>query len=180
MPRIKSASSDMTDIEENNSEREMELTKLQNRYRLMLMERQSLSEESQGEIRRQRSLISSLEKEREELSKDMRLVESKSNQIKDEVNCNQLITLAEIQDNLSQRIDEEKAKQVDIESKIREWERKIRKETTKVGGSEGNLNLKIQMTKQIRKLENRLDNTTKKYNSVLTQNSGNYSFHHKL
>ena len=94
MPRPRSAHSDNSDGD-MELQAEQELLKLQRQYRIMEGDRAAYTEESQNVIRKQKYQIGQLETEKQELLKELRLAESRSNQIMDEDHTDTLVTLAD-------------------------------------------------------------------------------------
>ncbi|XP_041377730.1 coiled-coil domain-containing protein 63-like isoform X2 [Gigantopelta aegis] len=170
MPRPRSARSDVSDTDIEGLQ-EGELVKLQRQYRLMEGDRAAYTEESQNLIRKQRSAVSQLEGEKQELLKELRLAESRSNQARDEENIDTLVTLAEAKDDCDNEIEEEKKKQAELDQKIREWEKKERQQHKSAGGVHMSTAHTTQTKKTVRVLENRLDKAKKKFNESLSENA---------
>ncbi|XP_060071331.1 coiled-coil domain-containing protein 63-like [Ylistrum balloti] len=170
MPRPRSANSDMSegDLEVMV---EQELQKLQRQFRLMEGDRAAYTEESQNLIRRQKREISHLECEKQELMKELRLAESHHNQNMDEDNTDTLVTLAQAKEDYDSDIADEKRKAVELDAKIKEWDRKIHHQHKNMGGIHMSSQHTVQTQKTIRTLENRLDTAKKTFNAYLTENS---------
>ncbi|XP_021350085.1 coiled-coil domain-containing protein 63-like isoform X3 [Mizuhopecten yessoensis] len=66
---------------------------------------------------------------------------------------------------------EEKRKSVELDAKIREWEKKIHNQHKNMGGIHMSSQHTVQTQKTIRTLENRLDSAKKLFNTYLTENS---------
>lgn len=170
MPRPRSARSDVTDGDMEVLV-EQELQKLQRQFRIMEGDRAAYTEESQNLIRKQKNEISHLEAEKQELLKELRLAESRSNQVMDEDHTDTLVTLAEAKEEYGNEISEEKRKCVELDAKIREWEKKINHQHKNMGGIHMSSKHTVQTQKTIRTLENRLDTAKKTFNTYLTENS---------
>ena len=136
---------------------ETELEKLQLNYKISEQQRLQYSIEVQKKIRLQNQLINNLEAEKDELNKDLRLAESKSNEKKDLVKTETLEKLLEHKDSREKEIKDEKDRGKEIEVKIQEWERKIRNKRREVGGTNAGANFAAHSKKQEKVLENRLD-----------------------
>jgi coiled-coil domain-containing protein 63/114 len=167
MPRGMNHSDDSDD--ENVLEAELE--KLQLNYKVSEQQRLQYSIEVQKKIRLQNQLIKNLEQEKEELMKDLRLAESKTNEIKDENKTEKLGTLLENKDKREKEIKDEKERGKDLDFKLQDWERKIRGKRKEVGGSNAGANFAAQSKKQEKVFENRLDHALKSFNTYLTQNA---------
>ncbi|ESO88792.1 hypothetical protein LOTGIDRAFT_218971 [Lottia gigantea] len=170
MPRPRSARSDVSDADMEGLA-EVELVKLQRQYRLMDGDRTAYTEESQNMIRRQKAEELMLEKEKQELLKELRLAESRSNEIRDEENTDQLVTLVEAKEDLELQMEEERKKQAELDAKIRESEKKLRSQHRDMGGVHMSSTHTTQTQKAARVLETRLDQAKKKFNDNLTKNA---------
>ena len=87
----------------------------------------------------------------------MRLAESKTNEVKDEIKTSTLEQLLELKDKRETEIRDEKDKGKDLELKLQEWEKKIRNKRREVGGSNAGANFTAHSKKQEKVFENRLD-----------------------
>ncbi|KAK2148881.1 hypothetical protein LSH36_477g01000 [Paralvinella palmiformis] len=171
MPRPRSpAHSDISDGEADGNE--AELARLQRRYRVMENDRKAYCQESQDVIKRQRAEIAALQAEQEEILKNMRLIESQSNQEKDNKNCENLGELGRTKQEIEQQIKEERTRHNELNSEIREWEKKKRDQQKKAGGSASSSQHTTKTSKDIRKLENRLQLANNKFCKALEENKG--------
>lgn len=150
---------------------EQELQKLQRQFRIMENDRAAYTEESQNMIRKQKNEMSMLEAEKQELLKELRLAESRTNQIRDEEHTDTLVTLLEAKDEHEKDIEMSKQEQTDLDSKIKEWEAKIKDQHKNMGGVHMSSQHTTQTQKTIRVLENRLDQAKKRFNDCLCRNS---------
>lgn len=157
MPRARSARSDVSDGDVDGlAEREMEYQRLCRQYRLMENDRKAYCQESQDLIKKQRSEIEKLDGEQEEVLKDLRLIESRSNQNKDDKNCEGLGDLGREKHDVEQQIKDERKKQQEMDAEIREWEKKINKQHKNMGGVHMSSQHTTKTSKNVRKLENQL------------------------
>jgi len=78
--------------------------------------------------------------------------------------------LADAKEDYTNEIDEEKKKNTELDAKIREWERKIKNQHKNMGGVHMSSQHTVQTQKTLRTLENRLDQSKTKFNSILTDN----------
>ena len=102
-------------------------------------------------------LIKNLEAEKEELNKDLKLAQSKTNEIKDEAKTVALGQLLENKDRREKEIQEERDKTRELDAKIHEWERKIKLKRREVGGTNAGANFAAHSKKKEKVFENRLD-----------------------
>jgi len=170
MPHPRSARSDMSDADMEGIQ-EQELVKLQRSYRNMEGDRAAYTEESQNVIRKQKSEMKQLEGEKQELLKELRLAESRSNQTKDEDNTDTLVTLLEAKDKTEEEMKEEDELQQELDAKIKEWSKKIKNQHKNMGGVHMSAQHTTQMEKTKRVLDNRLDQTKKRFNDCLSDNA---------
>lgn len=170
MPHPHSARSDASDGEMEGLQ-EQELVKLQRQNRIMENDRAAYTEESQNHIRKQKSEISMLEAEKQELLKELRLAESRSNQVRDEVHTDTLVTLLEAKDEHEKDIEESKREQQELDAEIRKWENKIKEQHKNMGGVHMSTQHTTQTQKTTRVLENRLDQAKKRFNDCLCTNA---------
>lgn len=170
MPRPKSAAPD-SDDEGGVAEKEAEFARLQRDYRTMQGDRQAYTEETQAKIRKQRSQINNLESEKAELSALLNLAESDQNQVKDECNVRSLENLAQRKQDLEQEIENERKKHQELDSKIHEWERKVRKQQKSMGGINMGREFTVKTNRKVRVLEGRLDKALQRFNEMKTKNA---------
>lgn len=169
MPRARSPASEASeDAEEGLAEQE--LTKLARQLRIMDGDREAYTQESQNLIRKQKSEIDQLEKEKKELLKDLRLAQSRSNQSNDEINANALKSLVDSRDEKEKAIEDEKVTIERLNGEIKEWERKIKDQHKNMGGVHMSAAHTQKTQKDIHTLENRLDKSLKTFNHMLTTN----------
>lgn len=161
----------MSDDSDDENVLEAELDKLQILYKTSEQQRLQYSIETQKKIRLQNQLIKNLESEREELRKNLKLAESKTNMKKDENKTGKLSTLLSEKDQRKAEINEEKQKRIELDEKILEWEKKLRSTRRDVGGSNAGANFASHAKKREKVLENRLDHALKHFNTLLTENS---------
>lgn len=88
MPRARTPDSENSDAEEGLAE--MEMQKLARQLRVMEGDREAYTQETQNLIRKQKAEMDQLEREKKELMKDLRLAESRTNQVTDEGNADKL------------------------------------------------------------------------------------------
>ena len=65
-----------------------------------------------------------------------------------------------LEDQTEKEIKDEKERARDLDTKLREWERKIRNKRREIGGSNAGANFSTQSKKQEKTFENRLDHVS--------------------
>ncbi|XP_065842357.1 uncharacterized protein [Oscarella lobularis] len=148
-----------------------ELSKLQRQYRIMEGDRKQYDNHAQNSIRKQRATIESLKRESEELMKDFRLAAGRQNSTKDAKNVRELVDLQGMQADYDERIRIEKEKIAEVNKHARAVEKKMAQQRKEMGGVHMSQQHHVQMKKQQRVMENRLDKALVKFNSSLAQNS---------
>lgn len=134
-----------------------------------------------------------LTREREELDKVYRLAESLENQKRDEEKTKKLQDMVREKgeqqnsfaspwwgkpflflfnsDTIQSEIQDEKALAGDLESKLREWEKKIRQKQTEIGGANAAVTFNANVRKQERVYENRLDTVKNLFSPLSNENT---------
>eukprot|EP00061_Rhincodon_typus_P013191 g39409.t1 len=97
---------------------ETELAKLQHQFRIMEGDRQAYTLESQQLLRKQLVEIDNLEKDREELMLNLRLLGSKRNQKEDRENMESVQNMLSYQEELEDQIAREKQMITDLEHEV--------------------------------------------------------------
>ncbi|XP_072282742.1 outer dynein arm-docking complex subunit 1 [Pyxicephalus adspersus] len=173
MPLRRSASSIRSDSSDVDMEgmADSELAKLQRIFRLKEGQRQATTIGKKEQIRRQQAEINALKKEQEELLKDLKISESRSNQYRDLDSQEKLHTLLEQKEELDEQIATEKQIISELEQEIKSWERKLSDQRKQVRGSSGSANQNAQTQKNVKVMENRLDRALTKFNLQLAKNA---------
>ncbi|XP_056398287.1 outer dynein arm-docking complex subunit 1 isoform X1 [Hyla sarda] len=173
MPNRRPASSIRSDNSDMDLEgmADSELAKLQRMFRLKEGQRQATTIGKQEQIRRQQAEMSALERERDELLKDLRISESRRNQSRDQDHQEKLHILLEQKDELDEQLIYEKQTIADLDQEIKSWEKKIYNQRKQVRGSSGSAKQNTQTQKNIKVMENRLDRSLTKFNLQLAKNS---------
>lgn len=91
------------------------------------------------------------------MNKNLRLAQSKTNEIKDEVKTVTLEQLLENKDRREKEIQDERDRNKELDAKIHEWERKIKLKRREVGGTNAGATFAAHSKKREKVLENRLD-----------------------
>ncbi|KAM9299666.1 outer dynein arm-docking complex subunit 1 [Gastrophryne carolinensis] len=173
MPLRRSASSIRSDSSDMDMEgmADSELAKLQRMYRLKEGQRQATTIGKQEQIRRQLAEIHTLEREREELLKDLKISESRSNQYRDQDSQEKLHSLLEQKSELDEHIAIEKQTIAELGQELKSWEKKIAGQRKQVRGSSGSAKQNAQTQKNVKVMENRLDRALTRFNVQLSKNA---------
>ncbi|XP_073513870.1 outer dynein arm-docking complex subunit 1 isoform X1 [Phyllobates terribilis] len=173
MPHRRSASSIRSDNSDMDLEgmADSELAKLQRMFRLKEGQRQATTIGKQEQIRRQLAEMHTLERERDELLKDLRISESRSNQSRDQDHQGKLHSLLEQKNDLDEQLASEKQTIADLDQEIKSWEKKLYNQRKQVRGSSGSAKLNTHTQKNVKVMENRLDRASTKFNLQLSKNS---------
>ncbi|XP_023338844.1 coiled-coil domain-containing protein 63 [Eurytemora carolleeae] len=166
----------------NDEEKDLELDLMAEAELLRLTrqimegDKEAYKDEAQKILRRQRKTLNDLEKEKQEVSRLLRMSKSARNNRMDAMKANKMAALAEEQEQLILAIDEEKIHLSDLEREIRRLEKQIgsqrlkmasggRPQSCPAGRDRRDVSQKIQL------LENRLDGVMINFNSTLAQNT---------
>lgn len=152
------------------NELKMELTKLQQQYRIMSSGTKAYCEEAQNAIRKQKQSIAQLQKEEQELLKELNLARSTQNQIKDKGTIDKLKVLKDKEEENMLKIEEEKEKIKNFDIQIKRMEKAKRDQHKNMGGVHMSQQVQVAAKKQVAVLENRLDQALKRFNSILADN----------
>ncbi|KAM4014924.1 outer dynein arm-docking complex subunit 1 isoform 2-T2 [Anomaloglossus baeobatrachus] len=173
MPHRRSASSIRSDNSDMDLEgmADSELAKLQRMFRLKEGQRQATTYGKQERIRRQLAEMRTLERERDELLKDLRISESRSNQSRDQDHQEKLHSLLEQKNELDEQLASEKQTITDLDQEIKSWEKKLSNQRKQVRGSSGSAKPNTHAHKNVKVMENRLDRASTKFNLQLAKNS---------
>lgn len=159
-----------SDALESQLEAQMELATLNRHYRTMFNDKKAYINETQNAIRRQKAAIENLLQERKHLIALGRVAGRLWNKFCDENNLDALTELLDKEQVVLAAIKEERKliaeterKEKDLEEKINDWRRTMK------GGKDSQMKY-IATQKHIRFMQNRLDNTSKKFNSAMARN----------
>ncbi|XP_065891131.1 coiled-coil domain-containing protein 63-like [Dysidea avara] len=170
MLRVHSRHSDDTESEIDTLARE-ELVKLQRDYRRSEGSRKTLTESSQNDIRKQQAMIMMLEKESEELRKNLSLAGSKQNERRDQMVTRKFEELLSTQAEYDDKVVEEQRKVMELEEHVRTMQKMVSKQRKDMGGALMSEKQHVKMQKQVRVIENRLDKSCVRFNSMLAENA---------
>ncbi|XP_063798843.1 outer dynein arm-docking complex subunit 1 isoform X3 [Pseudophryne corroboree] len=115
--------------------------------------------------------MNALEKERDELLKNLRISESRSNQSRDQNSQGKLHSLLEQKDELDEQLALEKQTISDLEQEIKSWEKKNSDQRKQVRASSGSAKQNVQSQKNVKVMENRLDRALTRFNLQLSKNA---------
>ncbi|XP_048417703.1 coiled-coil domain-containing protein 114 isoform X2 [Stegostoma tigrinum] len=158
MPRG-SASSNRSNASDGDMEglAETELAKLQHQFRIMEGDRQAYTLESQQLLRKQLVEIENLEKDREELMLNLRLLGSKRNQKEDRENMESVQNMLSYQEELEDQIAREKQMITDLEHEIKMLKQKIFEQKKDLSKGANVQVMNEQVVKNIGIMEDRVD-----------------------
>ncbi|XP_074529777.1 coiled-coil domain-containing protein 114 isoform X3 [Halichoeres trimaculatus] len=172
MPRgksIASARSDTSEIDIDGTESEM--AKLQRQFKIMEGDRQAYSLQAREQMRKQEQEIEKLQKEQEELHRNLGLCKRVSRQQQDSEDAQSLRALLEQKDMLEEELKKEKDCQKELEKEISNMRLEIEgQRRSRVSASKKQRNEVQQTEKTIHTLEYRLDRALTRFNEQLTNN----------
>ncbi|XP_032236044.2 coiled-coil domain-containing protein 63 [Nematostella vectensis] len=152
-------------------EAQQELATLQRQYRCLCNDKKSYTEECEIVIWRQEDTIQALQAERTELLTFYKVAGRKYNECFDLNNLQDINELMDREDQLKVDIARERMRVEEVEKQVRVMEAQINDQRKRTRGSKDVANHKqVLVQKQIRVLQNRLDNMSKKFNHAMTNN----------
>ncbi|CAI8006655.1 Outer dynein arm protein 1 [Geodia barretti] len=148
-----------------------DLARLQRGYRVKEKERKTEGDQSQYTLRKQQSMIESLQAENADLKKNLSLAGSRQNELKSQLVREKFDELLSHQRQYKESVaEEEKATEI-LDQKIRDLERDIAQQRKHMGGVHGGEQQHGGLQKQLRVMENRLEKSSVRFNSSLATNS---------
>jgi len=169
--RAASRRSDASDDLEGDGLAEAELARLQRQYRIMEQDRKAYCEEATNVVRKQKAECELLEKEKAEIQIKLDLAKSNQNEMKDRQNTLKLIELVRTRDEYEAQIKEERKRIQELNVQIQAMDKKISQQRKTMGGLFNADQKRTALKKKEKILENRLNQTMTKFNSVLHENS---------
>ncbi|KAF5287633.1 hypothetical protein FQA39_LY15836 [Lamprigera yunnana] len=149
---------------------EAELGKLQRQYRIMEGDRRAFSEETQTKLGKQRRMISVLRKEQSEMITDLKVATSDANKRRDQRATVQLNRMLDEHETYSDLIKKEKTNLNEVNQEIQKLEKRVNEIRCK-GITDATFEEKVRSAeKNVRVLENKLDNEIKRFCSILEEN----------
>ena len=162
---------DKVDPIEAQLEAQMEMSNLQRQYRCMRNDRKTYTEETENTVRKQNKTIDALLKDNEELEAMILVAKSRQNEMCDQGNVEKIVELLDREKQVREEIKQEKDAVACVEERVANMRETINKQCKKMGGGKDVYHKKhVANIKLTRVLENRLDEMTKKFNDVLTNN----------
>jgi chromosome segregation ATPase len=155
---------------------EQEIAELQRKFRVLENDKRACSEDSQGTIRKQRATIEKLTRENRKMKGEMN--ETRSASVSgpgNKMNLENLSKLNEQVESLLNSLQNEDDVNIGLQDKVDATQRHIfslRQEMAKKGGVNAAMDNAKAVQKQIRILENRLDQGLIKFNEAVTANRG--------
>jgi len=153
---------------------EQEIQELQRKFRVLENDKRACSEDSQGTIRKQRATIEKLTRENRKMKAEMN--ETRSNpgsQAEGKMNVETISKLGDQRETILQKLETETKVGDSLQEQFEKTERQIfacREDMGKHGGVNASLDNQKAVGKQIRILENRLDNALQKFNEAIAAN----------
>eukprot|EP00931_Biecheleriopsis_adriatica_P048462 TRINITY_DN2799_c0_g3_i1.p1 TRINITY_DN2799_c0_g3~~TRINITY_DN2799_c0_g3_i1.p1 ORF type:complete len:542 (-),score=166.51 TRINITY_DN2799_c0_g3_i1:257-1882(-) len=155
---------------------EQEIAELQRKFRVLENDKRACSEDSQGTIRKQRATIEKLTRENRKMKSEIsESAPSSGTGPETKMTQDQLAKLETNRANLDRKIEKEDILSHTLAEKVDQTNRTIfdlREQMSKNGGVNAALDNDKAVQKQIRVLENRLDQSMQKFNSAITANKG--------
>ncbi|XP_048582206.1 coiled-coil domain-containing protein 63 [Nematostella vectensis] len=152
-------------------EAQQELATLQRQYICLRKDKKSYTEDCENVIRRQEDTIQALQAERTELLTFYRVAGRKYNECFDLNNLQDINELMDREDQLKVDIARERMRVGEVEKQVCAMEAQINDQRKRMRGSKDVAHHKyILLQKQIRVMQNRLDNLSKKFNHAMTNN----------
>lgn len=162
---------DKVDPIEAQLEAQMEMSNLRRQYRCMRNDRKTYTEETENTVRKQNKTIDALLKENEELEGMILVARSRQNEMFDQGNVEKIVELLDREKQVQEELKQEKDAIACVEKQVANMRETINKQCKKMGGGQDvNHKKHVANLKLTRVLENRLDEMTKKFNDVLTNN----------
>eukprot|EP00002_Diphylleia_rotans_P012183 TRINITY_DN2383_c0_g1_i6.p1 TRINITY_DN2383_c0_g1~~TRINITY_DN2383_c0_g1_i6.p1 ORF type:complete len:540 (-),score=149.72 TRINITY_DN2383_c0_g1_i6:74-1693(-) len=150
---------------------EGELAELHRRFRIMEGERKAYTETSQSDIRKQRATIEKLKRENEYLKDELTQVESQSvDHSANQSTTGAISKLQEHIDGLNRKIDAEKTRVGELDRHLKLLQDRIMEQKQELGGVTATRESGLAINRQIKILENRLDQALIKFNQALAEN----------
>lgn len=148
-----------------------ELARLQRQYRIMEQDRKAYCEEATNIVRKQKAEVELLEREKSEIEVKLDLAKSNQNQMMDRQNTLTLIELVRTRDEYEAQIKEERKRIQELDVQTQAMDKKISQQRRTMGGVFNADQKRLALRKKMLILENRLNKTMTKFNSVLHENS---------
>jgi len=153
---------------------EQEIAELQRKFRVLENDKRACSEDSQGTIRKQRATIEKLTRENRKMKSELNETRTVSGSGAAQRSAvDRLNKLTEQRDNLLNVLEAEDETHMNLQDKVDATQRQIfslRQDMAKKGGVNAALDNVKAVAKQIRVLENRLDQGLIKFNESVTAN----------
>jgi chromosome segregation ATPase len=153
---------------------EQEIAELQRKFRVLENDKRAASEDSQGTIRKQRATIEKLTRENRKMKAELNETRSAGgSHAENKMALDNITKYSEQKELLEDKMrgEEEMGKEMQKQiQKIQDQIFKCREEMAKKGGVNASMDNAKAVQKQIRVLENRLDQSLQKFNDAVTAN----------
>ncbi|ORZ32160.1 hypothetical protein BCR44DRAFT_51961 [Catenaria anguillulae PL171] len=161
----------VTSGEANDGAVELEYSKLQRTFRVMESERKSYAEEARQLIKKQRSAIDKLRRDNEYLLQELALAQRRIEDTKRNGTGSEKAEILHQRADLHQRRMKTAAEHIgELDKEMDEIHKAMAKQRQQMGGVNAAMVNSLAIEKQIRILENRLDQALVKYNRALANN----------
>ncbi|CAH2051713.1 unnamed protein product, partial [Iphiclides podalirius] len=149
---------------------EDELFKLQRQYRVMEVDRATVTNSVQPTLRMQRNIIRTLSAELEKVMLELKLTSSTSNVLENARTRERLITLLKEHERCSAEVREHRTNISELDFLLRQVQKEIKALKSKGTGFEKDYANSMTTQSVVVQLENRLDTAMKKFNTVNSDN----------
>ncbi|XP_053617501.1 coiled-coil domain-containing protein 63-like [Plodia interpunctella] len=159
-----------TDDMEMEKIAEDELSKLQRQFRVMEIDRATVTSSVQPTLRVQRNIIRSLNTELEKIMMELKLTKSTSNVLENARTRQNLVSLLSEHERCSAEVKQHRATISELDFLLRQVQKEIKGLKSKGTGCEMEYANTLTNQTMLSQLENRLDTAMKKFNTVNSEN----------
>eukprot|EP00930_Biecheleria_cincta_P046535 TRINITY_DN3209_c0_g2_i1.p1 TRINITY_DN3209_c0_g2~~TRINITY_DN3209_c0_g2_i1.p1 ORF type:complete len:536 (+),score=166.49 TRINITY_DN3209_c0_g2_i1:39-1646(+) len=153
---------------------EQEIADLQRKFRVLENDKRACAEDSQGTIRKQRATIEKLTRENRKMKQELNDTRAPTGSGPEtKMSQDQLTKLNAGQQKMLARLEAETAEEASLQDRLDQTQKMIfelREQMAKSGGVNAALDNDKAVMKQIRILENRLDQSLQKFNTAIANN----------
>lgn len=147
-----------------------DMDNLNHRVRMMEVNRRTYHDESANIVRTQRQQIDKLKRDNERLKEDLALETRQAKQASNMTASAQIAKLQEQKDMYTHKIEQERKRIEELQTRIKEIEASIHLQRADMGGVNASRDKNRVLQKSIRILENKLDKALVKFNEALAHN----------
>lgn len=157
-------------IKNLQSDAEVALLDLQRKYKIMEGNRASYTEDAQGHIRRQRQTIDKLKFDNTQLKTELKSTQSEDARAPGRHQHAEIMRLGDFADLYTRKIEMERRRVEELDQHLALSDAKILEQRKALGGADAAKENDLQIEKQVRVLENKLDKTLTQFNEALAKN----------